>query len=627
MKIRILTALVIVFSLLLPSYGDTLTVPLIGQEMSNWCWNASSEMVLEYYGFAVNQTDIANWAVDGQNVGNSLNAQGIVFQLKWPLVYYRYGCKQVLANPSFGPVNSTFLSTSLTLEEIKSDIDGKRPAILVVRWLSSKGKDRGGHAIVLCGYEGDLIRLNDPWPSDDSPGVGNPGVAYLVDRSALFTAGSTYYGSAIRGNRWSQTLRTGRALDLCFLIDSTGSMWDDIDSVKAVSLELIDDLENNYRDLRIAVVDYRDYPESPYGGYSDWITNVQTPFTSNATTARNAINAISDGGGADWPEAVFSAVRRTMSGSEIGTWRENAERRIILMGDAPGHNPEPWAGGYSYADVIAYWQSLTNKISIHALYIGGDEAAKQQFHALAGDTGGSTRYADAAAGVPGAMDDLIDEFTETPRFPRDETMSLKPVFSFIPPTESMGPPVKNVLLEIQKWKTKKAAWKRYKKKKLSDTATSWTCTKPLPKGDYRWRVGYVRKSGIFTLPSGESRKIKGATLVEVDWTEFTRVHVDPSNPEQLTPSSSFTAASKKISYKFTAAVNATKYAMKIYRQNSKGEWKRWKKLKVKPSKKDPTATILEVKVKGHKIGAEYIWYVQSLNYDRPKPVDDAWIGD
>ena len=99
----------------------------------------------------------------------------------------------------------------------------------------------------------------------------------------------------------------------------------------------------------------------------DWITIVRAAFTEDANVARAAINAISTGGGNDEPEAVFSALIRTMSGSEIGGWRKDAERHIIMMGDAPGHNPEPWAGGYSYADVLAAWAAETNKVSIHAL--------------------------------------------------------------------------------------------------------------------------------------------------------------------------------------------------------------------------------------------------------------------
>lgn len=383
---------------------------------------------------------------------------------------------------------------------------------------------------------------------------------------------------------------------------------------------------SNYKDLRIAVLDYRDYPVSPYGDSGDWITKVRTVFTKDVATARNAINAISSGGGNDMPEAVFSAVARTMAGSEIGAWRADAERRIILMGDAPGHDPEPWAGGYSYSDIIAYWSGLEDKVAVHSVYIGGSADATAQLTSLAADTGGSTRYAASASGVVGAMEDLITEFTETPRFPRDGVKSFMPVFSFVPPSEAMGPPIQSVLLELQIFDGKKGQWKNYKKVTLAPDSTTWVSPKPLPLADYRWRVGFNRKTGVFMLPSGESRTIRGATIMEEGWTEFSRKTVDPGTPVQLSPYKYHTAAQSSVTYQFTTVLNADSYAVEIWAQDKEGIWKVWKKMTLKPSKKDAGATILEKALNGHKAGITYRWRVQPLNYDRKKPIDGEWIG-
>ncbi|MFZ0034545.1 MAG: papain-like cysteine protease family protein [Sedimentisphaerales bacterium] len=640
MKSRILATLVIAFLWAASSQAGTLDVPLHGQHMDNWCWDASSQMVLEYYGHDHTQEEIADWAVDGYNVPNHLSS-AIVGPLAAPTgtpppatPYNRKGCALVLTN--FGPVYSAFVAAALTEAQIVEEIDGNRPAILLIRWLK-KAKDVGGHIIVLRGYDSDgaIISLNDPWPENDEPNANCDGVNYIVGYDDMFDPNGTYSGSVIIGNRWSQTLKTGRSLDLCFLIDSTGSMTDDIDDVKALSLTLIDGLTENYKDLRIAVVDYRDNPECAECGELgvDYITNVDTTFTTDANTAKDAINAITIGNGMDWPEAVFSAVIRTMSGTEIGGWRKDAERRIILMGDAPGHDPEPWDGGYSFADVLAFWAAEPNKVAIHALAIY-DTDAEAQFGALAAATGGSTRYVDYG-GAADAMSDVIDEFTATPRFPRGDTTSFMPVFTFTPPSESMGPPAKNILLEIQKLKVDSdpntsTNWKNYLKVKLAKDATSWKPTKIFPQGNYRWRLGYVYSAGPLMLPSGASRTIKGATLMETDWTEFTRVEVEPSAPVQLTPASAFTADDandKVIHYQFNSAVNASSYAMEIYKYDTKKcVYKCWKKLTVKPPAKDPTAEILDVKVSGHTIGSLYRWRVQSLNYDRPKPDPYDWVG-
>jgi len=648
MKNRIFAVIMTAFLWLAPVQADTLDVPLYGQEKDNWCWDASCQMVLDYYGHSVDQSDIADWAVEGYNVPNHLSSTAVgplaAPGTPSPGTYNRKGCALVLTE--FGPVYSSFLAAPLTEAEIKEEIDGERPAILLIRWIK-KAKDVGGHIIVLRGYtdaDGATISLNDPWPTSDDPCVGCAGNNYIVARDDMFDPCSTYSGSVTLGNRWSQTLKTGRSLDLCFLIDTTFSMSDDIDAVKDAAVTLIDDLTENYKNLRIAVVDYRDYPEIPYGlPGTDYITNVDTPFTDDMNEAKAAIDGLDLGNGWDDDEAVFSALIRTMNGNTtdcvIGGWRKDAERRIILMGDAPGHNPEPWPGGYSYADVLAYWLADPNKVSVYALLTaaGGSysDEASDQFGGLAAGTGGSVRsVGDSNAGD--VIKEMVDEFTETPRTPRGDTQAFKPVFTFTPPTESMGPSAKNILLELQNFKVakdpNKSAWKNYKKVTLPLTATTWTPIVILPRASYRWRVGYTRPGGVLTFPDGTSEKMAGATLMEPNWTEFTRVRVAPSDPTQLEPDDAFTALAKVIHYQFTAAVNASSYAMEIWHWDIKKLcWTRWKSLTVKPSAKDPnSAEILDVKVSGHIIdpnkGAGYRWRVESLNYDRPKIDPNFWVG-
>jgi hypothetical protein len=193
----------------------------------------------------------------------------------------------------------------------------------------------------------------------------------------------------------------------------------------------------------------------------------------------------------------------------------------------------------------------------------------------------------------------------------------------------MGPVVKNILLEIQQWDVKKSLWKKYLLVKLLPDATSWTPTKTLPIGDYKWRVGYSRGSGTFLLPSAEPSKIKAATLMEPNWTEFTRLEVAAVAPTPYTPTTSFTtfyAAATDVNYTFSTVVGADKYAMQIWRYCPDDLiWKVWKKLTIKaPTDSD----VIEVIVKKHVIDTtEYLWQVQSLNFDTPKPDVDAWLVD
>jgi len=640
MRSRVLAVLVVMASLLAPVYAGTLAVPLIGQEKDNWCWNASSNMVLQFYGFTHTQTEVAASAVGGYNVPNHLSST-TVGPLAAPAGtpapaanYNRKGCGLVLTE--FGPVNSDYLSRSLTYDEIKTAIDDNCPAILLVRWIDA-GTDTGGHIIVLRGYDetGEKISLNDPWPASNDPCVGCAGVAYIVAYSRMFDVNgpNTYSGSAALGNNWTRTLKTTKVLDLCFLIDSTGSMGPYIESVKAASLAIIDKLTANGAKNRFAVVDYRDNPACSYCAASDdWITLVRSPFTEDANAAKDAINAIYSGGGADIPEAVFSALMFTMQDTiGLGGWRKDAERHIILMGDAPGHDPEPWAGGYSQADVLAYCAADPNKKSIDALLTGGGSDVSTEFGGFAAATGGTVRNAsDSNAGEE--MADIVSTLVEaTPRSPLHSVESLKPLFTFTPTTDSMGPAVKNILLEIQKLNVNakdpnKSTWKKFMLVTLAGDANSWTPLKPLPKGDYRWRTGYVRGAGVFALPSGTTTKIKAAKLMEVEWTAFTRAEIEATAPAMYSPTTnpytSFTATDKEQDYTFGTVAGASGYGLGIstYKESKTGgAWKVWKKVTVKPPA-DANATTVTVTVKGHTVGTAYEWSVQSLNFDHPKPV-------
>ncbi|MBP5510403.1 MAG: VWA domain-containing protein [Kiritimatiellae bacterium] len=146
-----------------------------------------------------------------------------------------------------------------------------------------------------------------------------------------------------------------KPLDFVFLIDSTGSMGSSINSVKNNAKRLIEEkLANGARNCRVAVADYRDYPMSPYGDSGDYVFKLRCGFTTNATAAISALNTISADGGADTPEAVYSALANAIAMD----WRPNAVKTIMLMCDAGPHDPEPWAPYYSKSKIIEMAKTL-----------------------------------------------------------------------------------------------------------------------------------------------------------------------------------------------------------------------------------------------------------------------------
>lgn len=619
-------SMVAVLAMAIPIQAQELDVPLFPQEGRNWCWNASAQMVLSFFGHEATQTDIAAWAVAGHDVGNHLQGDTRLTRVGRTLINRR-GTAAVLRQ--FGPVDSVYLDRALSFAEVEDNIDANRPSILGVYWTQNGRFLGSGHAIVLYGYaDGNLVRLRDPEPSTLK---GGSGTTYLVDYDALFSNNARYYptGSASLGNFWGATLRTGRALDVVFLIDTTGSMGPYINNVKAGAQDLIDQMILNYSDLRIAVVEFQDY--SGWTGVArDKITEVLTPFTSDMTAARNAINALSLGSGGDIPESVFSALIRTMLnlpddvGTSAGEWRAEAERRIILMGDARGHDPEPWEGGFSFPDLVRTWNELDRKIAVHALHVGSEPRAASQFASIATATGGSTRRDVAAGDVSGAISGMIEEFAENPRSPQGAVATYYPIFTFDTPAEDMLPDIRLVMLEIERLDERRDTWRRFFRVRLPGDASTWQAPRPLPMGTYRWRLGYSRPTGELHYKDGSRERIPGENVTEEDWTVFTRAEVEAGRPTQVTPFHTFTADDRAVVYQITTAPNAEAYVLEIWTQDRRENWRPIRRSLIRS--RDPDAAVIEIGVGGHRPGQQYRWRVQSLNLDRRRPVDDQWVG-
>ena len=127
-----------------------------------------------------------------------------------------------------------------------------------------------------------------------------------------------------------ETVELEPGQDIAFVIDTTGSMGDDLAAVKARSNEIIDAIFDNALNSRIAVVGYNDPSTSTFLSFTN-----QSNIDDRKSAARNAINRVSAYGGGDFPESVNAGLIRALNGG-AGEWRAEASaRRIILFGDAP----------------------------------------------------------------------------------------------------------------------------------------------------------------------------------------------------------------------------------------------------------------------------------------------------
>lgn len=132
-------------------------------------------------------------------------------------------------------------------------------------------------------------------------------------------------------------------IDVVFCIDATGSMKNDIDKLKQ---DLKPELENVFStngSARVGLLFYRDYGDT----YKYMNLPVKFfAFTENLTTFNNNLNSIKILGteGGDIPEAVYEAM---YAASEFYKWRDDVERKIILIGDAEPHPTPRGSGKYS----------------------------------------------------------------------------------------------------------------------------------------------------------------------------------------------------------------------------------------------------------------------------------------
>jgi len=151
---RILLGILIFFMLGTTSVSATvLDVPQKYQEYTNGCWAGTSQAILEYYRTIVTQTQLLNYATQGNNLGAPICGEGYD--------PYGYGIWLKGINLTlnyFGGISSTcYVGYYFLKDYIKSEIDTGRPIQIVIVWRAG-----GAHAQVIKGIDGDYIYLMDP---------------------------------------------------------------------------------------------------------------------------------------------------------------------------------------------------------------------------------------------------------------------------------------------------------------------------------------------------------------------------------------------------------------------------------------------------------------------------------
>jgi hypothetical protein len=119
-------------------------------------------------------------------------------------------------------------------------------------------------------------------------------------------------------------------LDLTLVLDTTGSMGDELTYLKAEFNSIVSRVKKLFPEVeqRFALVLYRDE------GMGDEYVTRSFPFTPSPVELRKHLNAQSAAGGGDYPEAMHRGLEEAIGLS----WSEgNAARVLFLVADAPPH--------------------------------------------------------------------------------------------------------------------------------------------------------------------------------------------------------------------------------------------------------------------------------------------------
>ncbi|HNZ77318.1 MAG TPA: VWA domain-containing protein [Bacilli bacterium] len=135
-----------------------------------------------------------------------------------------------------------------------------------------------------------------------------------------------------------------KIIEIMFVVDTTGSMGDEISYLKAEIDYVISSAKRNHQEaeVRLALLFYRDFGDEYVTRYFDFSTNIEEQKKNLA--AQNAL------GGGDWEEAVDVALEEAVTKK----WSEqNTTKLLFHVLDAPPHYEKDIMTRYANAIQVA----------------------------------------------------------------------------------------------------------------------------------------------------------------------------------------------------------------------------------------------------------------------------------
>jgi len=198
------------------------------------------------------------------------------------------------------------------------------------------------------------------------------------------------------------------SIDVVLVVDTTGSMRDDIAEVKAYAARFVERLAAESRTFRVGLVSYRDFPELTGDRGDHAFLNV-LGFSNDKAAIQAAITGLTLGDGGDTPESVYSGIRAAIR----FPWRAGVKKVILQFGDAPPHDPEPMTGLTASA-IIAEARAVDPAVVYVADVSPTGSATGNAMRTVASGTGGRVLSSPSPTQVEGVLTEIVREAGSTP---------------------------------------------------------------------------------------------------------------------------------------------------------------------------------------------------------------------
>ena len=153
-------------------------------------------------------------------------------------------------------------------------------------------------------------------------------IAVSTGGSVLAAGSASQLPGAIQ--RLLGTLTAVPDLDMVLLIDTTGSMRDDLSAMRSAAASMLATAFARPGKTRVGVVYYKDKtPDCTY------VTKLELGLSEDKGDIAGALARAKVDCGGDFPEHVYAGIHRAATGM---AWRPEAAKVIVLIGDAPPHD-------------------------------------------------------------------------------------------------------------------------------------------------------------------------------------------------------------------------------------------------------------------------------------------------